>query len=268
MTEECYLFELATLVNCSYTEPTEDRTGVGTFRQPFRRLMWDLSKSFPLLTTKQVPFSVFKELSWFLRGDTNIKTLGCGIWNEWADANGDLGPVYGAQWRGKCGHKVDQIARLIHGIQEAPFSRRHIVTAWSMEDLPSMALPPCHTLFQCYISKDGKLSLQVYQRSGDIFLGVPFNMASYGALCHLIAHQCGYAVGKLSIVFGDLHLYANHVDAAMEQLNRDKREPAQFDCSWLDYDLTDPLKTPSGDELALCVAGYNPHPRIKAQIAV
>lgn len=204
----------------------QDRTGVGTLSVFGAQMRFDLAEGFPLLTTKKLHLrSIFIELLWFLRGDTNVKWLKdnkVSIWDEWADENGDLGPVYGKQWRsweGAGGISVDQIAVLIDQINNNPASRRQIVSAWNPAELPQMALAPCHCLFQTHVA-NGKLSLQLYQRSCDVFLGVPFNIASYALLTHLLADQCGLAVGDFVWTGGDCHLYSNHIDQARLQLTR------------------------------------------------
>lgn len=247
----------------------QDRTGTGT-RQIFgAQMRFDLREGFPLVTTKKVHFkSVVAELLWFLSGSTNVKDLqamGCTIWDEWADRKGDLGPVYGAQWRewllwpgiGS----IDQIDRLIQGIRANPNDRGHIVSAWNVADLPHMALRPCHALFQMDVT-DGVLSCQLYQRSADLFLGVPFNVASYALMTYMVAAQCELAVGEFVWTGGDCHIYDNHVEQVQTQLARDprplpmlhiKRRPASiFDYAPDDFE----------------VAGYEPHPAIKAQVAV
>jgi thymidylate synthase len=206
--------------------PTADRTGVGTRSVFGHQMRFDLSAGFPLLTTKKLHLrSIIVELLWFLRGDTNVRWLQerkCRIWDEWADENGDLGPVYGKQWRDwetPEGRRIDQIAELIETIRTNPASRRQIVTAWNPGELYAMALAPCHCLFQTHVA-NGRLSLQLYQRSADIFLGVPFNIASYALLTHLLAQQCGLEVGDFVWTGGDCHLYENHLDQAREQLTR------------------------------------------------
>jgi thymidylate synthase len=206
--------------------PQEDRTGTGTLSVFGHQMRFDLSKGFPLLTTKKLHLrSIIIELLWFLRGDTNVKYLQdnkVSIWDEWASEDGDLGPVYGKQWRhweGAGGISVDQIAALIDQININPASRRQIVSAWNPAELPQMALAPCHCLFQTYVAK-GKLSLQLYQRSCDVFLGVPFNIASYALLTHLLADQCGLEVGDFVWTGGDCHLYSNHLEQARLQLTR------------------------------------------------
>ncbi|MBK1975554.1 thymidylate synthase [Brevundimonas sp. 3P9-tot-E] len=204
----------------------DDRTGTGTLGVFGRQMRFDLSKGFPLLTTKKLHTrSIFIELLWFLRGETNIAWLkdnGVSIWDEWADANGDLGPVYGKQWRSWAapnGASIDQIQKLVHGLKTNPNSRRHIVSAWNPADVDDMALPPCHCLFQFFVA-DGKLSCQLYQRSADVFLGVPFNIASYALLTHMLAKVVGLEPGDFVHTFGDAHLYLNHLEQAELQLSR------------------------------------------------
>ncbi|SFN17011.1 thymidylate synthase [Dokdonella immobilis] len=209
--------------------PKSDRTGTGTHSVFGWQMRFDLGQGFPLVTTKKLHLrSIIHELIWFLRGDTNIAYLkqnGVGIWDEWADADGDLGPVYGKQWRSwQCpdGRTIDQIAWLVEEIRRNPDSRRLVVSAWNVADLDKMALQPCHTMFQFHVA-DGKLSCQLYQRSGDIFLGVPFNIASYALLTHMLAQVCGLAVGDFVHTLGDAHLYLNHFEQAREQLTRTPR---------------------------------------------
>ena len=204
----------------------EDRTGTGTYSRFGAQLRFDLSQGFPAVTTKKLFFkSVVTELLWFLRGESNIAYLkenNCSIWDAWADENGELGPVYGVQWRHwptPDGGEVDQIAELVKALKTNPDSRRHIVSAWNVGQLPQMALPPCHTLFQFYVA-DGKLSCGLYQRSADLFLGVPFNIASYALLTHMVAQVCELEVGDFVHSFGDVHVYTNHLDQVDEQLTR------------------------------------------------
>jgi thymidylate synthase len=232
-----------------------DRTGVGTRSVFGAQMRFDLSKGFPVLTTKKLHLrSIIVELLWFLRGDTNVGWLRdrkVSIWDEWADENGDLGPVYGKQWRdweAADGRHIDQIAELLETIRTQPASRRQIVTAWNPGELHAMALSPCHCLFQTHVA-NGKLSLQLYQRSADIFLGVPFNIASYALLTHMLAQQAGLAVGDFIWTGGDCHLYENHLDQALEQLSREpgplprleiKRKPSSIDAyEYEDFALTD-----------------------------
>jgi thymidylate synthase len=245
-----------------------DRTGTGTRSVFGRQMRFDLGQGFPLLTTKKLHLkSIIYELLWFLRGDTNVRWLqerGVKIWDEWADENGDLGPVYGSQWRswpdGK-GGTIDQIANVVHSIRTKPDSRRHIVSAWNPAEVDDMALPPCHCLFQFYVA-DGKLSCQLYQRSADIFLGVPFNIASYALLTHMVAQVAGLKAGDFVHSFGDLHLYSNHFEQAEEQLGRDPRPLPRLT---LNPDRTDIFRFEYEDFL---ITGYDPHPHIKAKVAV
>ena len=245
-----------------------DRTGTGTLSVFGHQMRFDLSEGFPLVTTKKVHTrSVFGELLWFLRGDTNVKWLqdrGITIWDEWADEHGDLGPVYGYQWRSwptPDGRHVDQIARLVDGIRTSPDSRRHIVSAWNVADVDDMALPPCHTLFQFYVA-DGKLSCQLYQRSADTFLGVPFNIASYALLTEMMARVTGLKPGEFVHSFGDLHIYHNHFEQVRLQLTR---EPRPLPRLTINPDKTDIFDFEFEDFM---ITGYEPHERIKAEIAV
>ena len=205
-------------------EPRQDRTGVGTRAVFGRQLRYDLSEGFPRITTKYVPMKPVKaELLWFLRGEDNISWLleqDVHIWDDWADTDGYVGPLYGVQWR-NWGSTHDQIKKLSQGLREDPHSRRHLVSAWNVGDLPQMALAPCHAFFQCYVSNDGRLSLQVYQRSADLFLGVAFNIASYALLTHMLAQQTGLDVGELIWTGGDCHIYDNHIDQVKTQLTRE-----------------------------------------------
>lgn len=245
-----------------------DRTGTGTRGVFGYQMRFDLEKGFPLLTTKKLHLkSIIHELLWFLMGETNIAYLrenGVRIWDEWADENGDLGPVYGSQWRSwpaPNGQSIDQIERLIDGLKNNPNSRRHIVTAWNPAEIENMALPPCHCLFQFFVA-DGKLSCQLYQRSADIFLGVPFNIASYSLLTHMVAQVVGLKPGEFVHSFGDAHIYHNHFEQARLQLTRTPRplpklvmnpeRKSIFDFKFEDFSFE----------------GYDPHPTIKAPIAV
>src|SRR4029079_8819541 len=219
----------------------EDRTGTGTLSVFGHQMRFDLSQGFPLVTTKKIHTrSVFAELLWFLRGDTNVKWLqdrGVTIWDEWADADGNLGPVYGYQWRSwpaPDGSHVDQIAQVVAQIRDNPDSRRHIVSAWNVADIPQMALAPCHALFQFYVA-EGRLSCQLYQRSADVFLGVPFNIASYALLTHMVAQVTGLRVGDFVHTLGDAHLHLTHLDPARLQL---PREPRPLPTLWLDPSVT------------------------------
>lgn len=246
----------------------DDRTGVGARSLFGRQLRFDLAAGFPLLTTKKVHVkSIVAELIWFLRGDTNTAWLheqGVTIWDEWADAAGDLGPIYGKQWRSWAtpdGRVIDQIAEVVEGLKTMPYSRRHVVSAWNPSDLDQMALPPCHCLFQFYVAQ-GRLSCQLYQRSADIFLGVPFNIASYALLTHMMAQVVGLQPGHFVHTFGDVHLYANHIDQAREQLSRAPFEPPVLKLNPLVREIAG--FTPADIEFI----GYRAHPAIKAPIAV
>jgi thymidylate synthase len=250
-----------------------DRTGTGTLSVFGHQMRFDLRDGFPLVTTKKLHLkSIVHELIWFLAGDTNIaylKANGVSIWDEWADANGDLGPVYGRQWRSWAapdgvtvgGRTIDQIADVLAEIRRNPDSRRLIVSAWNPADIPAMALAPCHCLFQFYVA-DGRLSCQLYQRSADVFLGVPFNIASYALLTHMVAHATGLEPGDFVHTLGDAHLYSNHVEQARLQLTRDPRPLPRL---VLDANVRD-LFAMRADHIA--IEGYDPHPHIKAPVAV
>ena len=245
-----------------------DRTGTGTRSVFGWQMRFDLSVGFPLLTTKKLHLrSILHELLWLLKGDTNIAYLKdnkVSIWDEWADDKGELGPVYGKQWRrwaGTDGSEIDQIRWVVDEIKRNPDSRRLIVSAWNVADLPRMALMPCHTLFQFYVA-DGKLSCQLYQRSGDIFLGVPFNIASYALLTHMVAQTCGLQVGDFVHTLGDAHLYSNHFEQAREQLSR---EPKTLPNLKLNADVTDLFAFVYDD---IAIKDYDPLPAIKAPVAV
>ena len=243
-----------------------DRTGTGTLSVFGHQMRFNLEESFPLVTTKKIHFkSVAYELLWFLRGDTNIKYLkenGVSIWDEWADDNGNLGPVYGKQWRKWEGVNglYDQVTEVIDQIKHNPDSRRHIVSAWNVADIPNMALAPCHILFQFYVV-NGKLSCQLYQRSADIFLGVPFNIASYALLTHMVANVCDLEVGDFVHTLGDAHLYLNHLEQAEEQLSRKPLEPPQM--------IVQPKKSIDEFEFEdFELVNYQFHPHIPAKVAV
>ena len=245
-----------------------DRTGTGTRSVFGWQMRFDLSAGFPLLTTKKLHLrSIIHELLWFLQGDTNIRYLkenGVRIWDEWADADGDLGPVYGYQWRHwktPDGREIDQIRQLIDGLKKNPDSRRHIVTAWNPSDVDRMALPPCHTMFQFYVA-DGRLSCQLYQRSADIFLGVPFNIASYALLTMMVAQICGYRPGDFEHTFGDAHLYNNHFEQVQLQLARETRP---LPTMRLNPEVKDIFAFRFED---FTLEGYDPHPHIAAPVAV
>ncbi|WP_303812898.1 thymidylate synthase [Apibacter mensalis] len=246
----------------------QDRTGTGTISTFGYQMRFDLQKGFPLVTTKKLHLrSIIYELLWFLKGDTNIKYLNdhkVRIWNEWADENGELGPVYGHQWRSwgaPNGKHIDQISEIIDQIKNNPDSRRIIVSAWNVADIPQMALAPCHALFQFYVA-DGKLSLQLYQRSADVFLGVPFNIASYCLLLHMVAQVCNLKVGEFIHTFGDVHIYNNHIDQVNLQLTR---EPRPLPTLKLNPDRKDIFSFQYED---FSIDGYDPHPHIKAEVAV
>jgi thymidylate synthase len=246
----------------------EDRTGTGTLSVFGHQMRFDLGQGFPLVTTKRLHVkSIIHELLWFLSGDSNIRYLkenGVSIWDEWADENGELGPVYGVQWRSwpaPDGRKIDQVAQIMQQLRETPDSRRIILSAWNVAEIENMALPPCHCLFQFHVA-DGRLSCQLYQRSCDIFLGVPFNIASYALLTHMLAQQADLDVGDFIWTGGDCHLYLNHLDQADEQLTREplplpklairRRPPSIFDYRYEDFEIL----------------GYEAHPHIKAAVAV
>jgi thymidylate synthase len=251
-----------------------DRTGTGTRSVFGRQIRFDLANGFPLITTKRVHFkSVALELLWFLRGDSNVSWLqnqGVSIWDEWADRDGELGPVYGVQWRSwptPDGQHIDQISQVMESLRDNPDSRRHIVSAWNVAEVSKMALPPCHAFFQFYVEpgldgEPGKLSCQLYQRSADMFLGVPFNIASYSLLTHMVADQLGLRVGDFIWTGGDCHIYSNHFDQVREQLSREARNypeltigrtpPSIFDYTYEDFSISN----------------YDPHPAIKAPVAV
>lgn len=246
----------------------DDRTGTGTISVFGAQMRFDLTQGFPLVTTKRLHIrSIVHELIWFLKGDTNVRYLrenGVTIWDEWADGNGDLGPVYGRQWRSWAapdGRVIDQLADVLAELKRNPSSRRLVVSAWNPADLPDMALAPCHCLFQFFVA-DGRLSCQLYQRSADVFLGVPFNIASYALLTHMVARHAGLGVGDFVHTLGDAHLYVNHVEQAREQLTREPRplptlrlDPAVRSVFDFRYEH-------------VVVEGYDPHPAIKAPIAV
>jgi thymidylate synthase len=257
-------------------ESREDRTGTGTISIFGHQTRYNIQDGFPLVTTKKCHLrSIIRELLWFLRGDTNTKYLhdnNVTIWDEWADEAGDLGPVYGYQWRnwgeewrpGLTGHGkgVDQIAQVIRDIKENPKSRRHIVSAWNVSDLEKMALPPCHAFFQFYVHDDGRLSCQLYQRSADVFLGVPFNIASYSLLTMMVAQVCDLRPGNFVHTFGDVHLYLNHMEQARLQLSR---EPRPLPTMKLNPAVKDIFEFKYED---FTLENYDPHPAIKAPISV
>ncbi|MGA7272670.1 MAG: thymidylate synthase [Acidimicrobiia bacterium] len=264
------MLEYHALLNRILEEGVEksDRTGTGTLSVFGHQMRFRLADGFPVVTTKKIHLrSVIVELFWFLRGSTNVNWLqerGVTIWDEWADAEGELGPIYGYQWRSwptSDGRHVDQIERLVEGIRTNPDSRRHIVSAWNVADIDEMALPPCHTLFQFYVA-DGRLSCQLYQRSADAFLGVPFNIASYALLTHMVAQVTDLEPGDFVHTFGDAHLYLNHVDQARQQLGREPRPLPTLRLNPERRRLEDFV--PEDVE----VLGYDPHPLIRAPIAV
>lgn len=245
-----------------------DRTGVGTRAIFGHQMRFDLAEGFPLVTTKKLHLrSIVHELLWFLSGDTNIRYLrdqGVSIWDAWADDNGDLGPVYGYQWRSwpdPKGGSIDQIARVVEQIKTSPESRRLVVSAWNPAQVDEMKLPPCHALFQFFVAK-GRLSCQLYQRSGDIFLGVPFNIASYALLTHMVAQVCGLKPGEFIHTLGDAHLYCNHFDQAREQLERTPRPLPRLS---LNPQIDDLLAFRFED---IAIEAYDPHPHIRAKVAV
>jgi thymidylate synthase len=264
--EQAYLDLLAEVL--AHGAPKSDRTGTGTRSVFGRQLRFALDAGFPLLTTKKLHLkSILYELIWFLRGDTNVRWLqerGVTIWDEWADEKGELGPVYGYQWRHwrtPGGGEIDQIKNVIHSLKSKPDSRRHIVSAWNPADVDRMALPPCHLLFQFYVAA-GKLSCQMYQRSADLFLGVPFNIASYAALTLMVAQVTGLKPGEFVLTLGDAHLYLNHLEQAKEQL---ARGPRPFPRLRLNAAVRELLDFRYED---FTLEGYDPHPAIKAPIAV
>ncbi|MGL4408161.1 thymidylate synthase [Zoogloea sp.] len=246
----------------------DDRTGTGTLSVFGWQMRFNLADGFPLLTTKKLHTrSIIHELLWFIQGDTNIRYLkdnGVSIWDEWADENGELGPVYGKQWRrweAPGGRSIDQLAQLVEALKKNPDSRRHIISAWNPAEVDQMALPPCHALFQFYVA-GGKLSCQLYQRSADVFLGVPFNIASYALLTLMMAQVCGYEPGEFIWTGGDTHLYLNHLDQARLQLSR---EPRALPTLRINPEVKDLFAFKFED---FTLEGYDPHPHIKAVVAV
>ncbi len=263
--EQPYLDLLADILNAGVRR--EDRTGTGTLGVFGRQMRFDLARGFPLLTTKKLHFkSIVLELLWFLRGDTNVRWLqerGVSIWDEWADDAGELGPVYGKQWRSWAtpdGRSIDQIANLLQGLKDNPNSRRHIVSAWNPAEVEDMALPPCHCLFQFFVA-EGRLSCQLYQRSADVFLGVPFNIASYALLTLMVAKAVGLQPGEFVHTLGDAHLYLNHLDQARLQLTRTPLCPPTLS-------LADKTDLFAFDYEDVKLTGYQAHPKIAAPIAV
>ena len=261
-----YLDLLETILRAGVRK--DDRTGVGTLALFGHQMRFDLALGFPLVTTKKLHLkSIVHELLWFLAGDTNVRYLnqhGVTIWDEWADARGELGPIYGEQWRSwraPDGRAIDQIAEVLAEIRRNPQSRRLIVSAWNPADLPRMALSPCHCLFQFHVA-EGRLSCQLYQRSGDVFLGVPFNIASYALLTHMVAQVTGYKPGEFVHTFGDAHLYLSHLEQAQLQLTRTLRPLPRLK---LDPKVTDLFAFRAED---IVIEGYDPHPAIKAAVAV
>ena len=248
--------------------PKGDRTGTGTLALFGEQMRFDLEDGFPLVTTKKLHVrSIVHELLWFLRGSTNVRDLnehGVTIWDEWADAGGELGPVYGRQWRSwptADGQQIDQISRLVEGLKRDPHSRRHVVSAWNVGELDQMALAPCHCLFQFHVA-GGRLSCQLYQRSADVFLGVPFNIASYALLTLMVAQVTGLAPGEFIHSFGDVHLYRNHFDQADEQL---KRAPRPLPRLEINQEVSSVFDFVYED---FTLVGYDPHPAIRAEVAV
>lgn len=266
-----YLDGMRHILNNGELKKGRNGNTIGTFGYQMR---FDLSEGFPLLTTKKVHFrSVMVELLWFIKGLTNVEYLhkhGVTIWDEWADENGNLGPVYGAQWRkwddySMIDTSIDQLANVIADIKRDPYSRRHIVSAWNVGELPEMKLPPCHLMFQFHVSGSGKLSCHLYQRSADWFLGVPFNIASYALLTHLVARECGLRVGDLVHSFGDLHIYENHIEQCKEQLSRDAFELPNLVI--LPVDIDQKISIFDLEPENIMVTGYIPHPAIKAPVS-
>lgn len=258
------------LVDRILTEGVEksDRTGTGTRSVFGHQMRWDLAEGFPLVTTKKIHLkSVIGELLWFISGSTNVRWLqenGVSIWNEWADESGELGPVYGYQWRSwpaADGRHIDQLAQVIEQLKANPDSRRHVVSAWNVGSLDEMALQPCHTLFQFWVG-NGKLSCQMYQRSADVFLGVPFNIASYALLTHMVAQVCGFEVGDFIITFGDAHLYLSHLEQAQLQLTREPKGLPRLV-------LNPEVRSIDGFGFEdISVEGYDPHPLIRGAVSV